>query len=319
MGRGISKISKCAVAMALVCMVAMGTARAQSVELIPFETVTVATQQFLTGGKDGKPVTIAGELRIPKSGSGKVAAVVLMEGAGGITASLEKWAETINRLAIASFVPDSYTGRSVTDTSKLDILAPMMDAYRALGILAAHPHIDPRRIAVMGISKGSMAALYSSNARFRDMYGPPGIEFAAHVALFAPCVRTYRDDGKVTGKPIRMFHGIADDVFSIEPCREYVTRLKANGVDVQLTEFPDAYHSFDAFVLTTPLISAQAMSTRNCRLDEGDNGQLLNRATGKPFAPADACVERGNTYAYNEAAATATTATVKAFLADVLK
>jgi dienelactone hydrolase len=273
------------------------------VELIPFEAMTVTTQQFLTGGKDGKPATIAGELHLPKSGSEKVAAVIFMEGVGGITSLIEKWAETINGIGMASFVLDSYAGRGITDTSKLDILAQTIDAYRALGVLATHPKIDPKRIAIMGGSKGSMAALYSSNARFRDMYGPRGIEFAAHIALYAPCVRMYRDDGTVTGKPIRMFHGIANDVFSIQPCREYVARLKQSGVDIQLTEFPDAYHSFDAFVLKTPIINPQAMSTRNCRLVEGYNGKLLNRATGNPFTPTDACVERGNTYAYNEAAA----------------
>jgi dienelactone hydrolase len=164
-----------------------------------------------------------------------------------------------------------------------------------------------------------MAALYSSNVRFRDLYGPPGLEFAAHIALYAPCVRTYRDDGNVTGKPIRMFHGIADDVFSIEPCREYVARLKQNDVDIELAEFPGAYHSFDALPLKTPMVIPQAMSTRNCRLQEGDNGQLLNRATNKPFAPTDACVERGNTYACNGAAAAATSEAVKTFLTVTLK
>ena len=50
---------------------------------IPFETMTVTKQQFLTGGKDA--------------------------------------------------------GRGIADTSKLDILAPMIDGCRALGVLAAHP------------------------------------------------------------------------------------------------------------------------------------------------------------------------------------
>src|SRR6516164_6422847 len=212
-----------------------GAAIAQSVQLIPFETMTVTTQQFLTGGKDGKPATIAGELRLPRSGSSeKVAAVILIEGAGGIGSNLQQWVETINGIGVASFVPDSYAGRGITDTSKLDILAQMIDAYRALGVLAAHPKIDPKRIAIFGLSKGAMAALYSSNVRFRDMYGPPNVEFAAHIVLYGPCVRTYRDDGKVTGKPIRLFHGTADDLSSIQACREYVERLKQSGADAQL-------------------------------------------------------------------------------------
>ena len=108
-------------------------------------------------------------------------------------------------------------------------------------------------------------------------------------------------------------------MFSIQPCREYVARLQQTGVDIQLTEFAGAYHAFNAAEVKTPVINSQALSPRNCRLEEGDNGQLLNRATGKPFAPTDACVERGTTYAYNEAAATATTAAVKAFLTATLK
>ena len=62
--------------------------------------------------------------------------------------------------------------------------------------------------------------------------------FAAHIVLYAPCNTTYRDDDKITGKPIRMFHGAADDLFSIESCRAYVARLKQHGVDIELTEFP---------------------------------------------------------------------------------
>ena len=248
-----------------------------------------------------------------------IVAVLVMEGAGGITPMIEKWAETVNSIGIASFVLDSYGGRGMAETSRLDILAPMIDAYRALGVLAAHPNIDNKRVAIMGISKGSMAALYSSNMRFRDMYAPGGVEFAAYIALFAPCVRTYRDDDKVTGNPIRLFHGTAADVFPIGACREYVAQLKQAGVDIRLTEFPGAYHAFDAFVLKAPVINAQALSTRDCRLVEGDNGQLMDSATGSPFAMTDGCVQRGNTYAYNEAAATATTAALKGFLTTTLK
>lgn len=298
---------------------AVGTACAQSVELIPFETITVTTQQFLTGGKDGKPAIIAGELRIPKSASEKVSAVILMEGAGGIGSNIEQWVETLNDIGVASFVLDSYAGRGLTDSSKLDILAPMIDAFRALGVLAARPKIDAGRIAILGISKGGMAALYSSNVRFRNMYGPPGVEFAAHIVLYGPCVRTYRDDGEVTGKPIRLFHGTADDVFSIQPCREYVARLTQAGVDIQLSEFSGAYHAYNAVDTKIPVMNAHALSTRNCRLEEGENGQLLNSTTGRPFAMSDTCVQRGNTYLYDEAAAAATREAVKTFLTTALR
>ena len=58
-------LTMCGVIAAFVWAATVSAAFAQSVELIPFETMTVTTQQFLTGGKDGKPAIIAGELRIP--------------------------------------------------------------------------------------------------------------------------------------------------------------------------------------------------------------------------------------------------------------
>jgi predicted peptidase len=83
---------------------------------------------------------------------------------------------------------DSFSGRGIVNTindqSQLDSLAMIVDAHRALDSLAQHSRIDPSRIAVMGFSKGSVAAIYSSNERFRKMYGPTNIEFAVHVGLY---------------------------------------------------------------------------------------------------------------------------------------
>jgi len=45
---------------------AQGFAR---MEMIPVPTVTLTSQQILTGDLNGKPATIAGELRIPKRAS----------------------------------------------------------------------------------------------------------------------------------------------------------------------------------------------------------------------------------------------------------
>jgi dienelactone hydrolase len=302
----------------LLLSVTIKGALAQTVGFVPIETTTVNTRQFLTGGRDGKTAMIAGELRIPKPPPEKVAAVIIMEGGGGITELLAKWAETINGMGIASLVVDSYSGRGI-DSSKLDNMAQMVDAYRALGVLAAHPRIDPKRIAILGISRGAVAAVYSSNVRFRDIYAPGGVEFAAHIGLYATCNTAYRGDNKVTGKPIRLFHGVADDLASVDACRDYVARLSKSGADVELTEYPGAYHSYDAFAIKEPLKVPQALSTRNCRRVEDDNGLILNSATGKPFDMGDACVEKGMTFAYNEAAATATIAAVKAFLSGALK
>jgi dienelactone hydrolase len=287
-------------------------------EVRPVETITLSTQQFLTGDKNGKSAVLAGELRIPKPGTDKLPAVILVHGSGGIGALHDRWVRELNNSGVATFVLDSFSGRGIVNTindqSQLDSLAMIVDAYRALASLAQHPRIDPNRIAVMGFSKGAVAAVYSSNERFRNMYGPPNVEFAAHIGLYTPCNVAYRDDDKVTGKPIRLFHGIADDWVSIEPCRGYVSRLKNSGADAVLAEYAGAYHAYDAFFLKEPMKFPQAQTGRHCLLAEGDAGEILNSKTGKHFDLNDPCIERGTTVVYNEEATTGTTEAVKEFL-----
>ena len=52
-------------------------------EVRAIETLTLTDQQFLTGDKNGKAVTIAGELRFPQGASGRLPAVILQHGSGG--------------------------------------------------------------------------------------------------------------------------------------------------------------------------------------------------------------------------------------------
>jgi hypothetical protein len=73
----------------LVGLPSPGHAQAR-VEVRPIETITLSTQQFLTGDKNGKPATLAGELRIPRPGTDRLPAAILIHGSGGINASHEK-------------------------------------------------------------------------------------------------------------------------------------------------------------------------------------------------------------------------------------
>jgi dienelactone hydrolase len=149
----------------------------------------------------------------------------------------------------ATFTIDSFAGRgiinTVSDQSQLATLAMMVDAFQALAALAKHPRLDSNRIAIMGFSKGAVAAVYSATDRFRKMYGPPDASFAAHIGLYTPCNVAYAADDQVSKKPIRLFHGIADDWVAIGPCRAYVERLRKAGADATLTEFPNAVHAYE--------------------------------------------------------------------------
>src|SRR5947208_6838982 len=85
-------------------------------EVRPIETLTLTDQQFLTGDKNGKAVTIAGELRIPRGITGKMPAVVLLHGSGGVGPGHELWAKHINEMGIAAFLLDSFSARGIVST-----------------------------------------------------------------------------------------------------------------------------------------------------------------------------------------------------------
>jgi dienelactone hydrolase len=298
-------------------------AQVARVEVYPVQSVTMSDQDFLNGRKDAKPVTLAGQLRIPRPGTDRLPAVVLLHGSGGVGANLLDWENELNSMGLATFVLDAFTGRGIVSTSAdqalLGRLAMTYDAYRALEILEKHPRIDPGRIALMGFSRGGQGALYASARRFQRMHGPASKrDFAAYVPFYASCGTKFLEDEDLSRSPIRMFHGAADNYVPVAPCREYVQRLKAKGVDVALTEYPGAHHVFDGRLFKTPVVAAKSQSTRNCQLAERQNGVVVNVKTGQPFSYADPCVELGPTIAYDENAHAASRKAVKEFFAATL-
>ena len=273
------------------------------VEFHPLATQTLTPAEFLTGKRGGKHETIAGELRIPRSGSARLSAVILMHGGSGMGAQGDDWAQHLNSIGVATFVLDSFTGRGLTSSESpgaVSVISRVVDAYRALDLLAKHPRIDPDRIAIMGFSHGGWAALYSSVKRFARMHGPAdGRAFAAHIVFYPGCIQNYLEGDDIVDKPIRIFHGIADDQLPIEPCREYAARLRKAGKDVLLTEYAGAHHAFDVRALKEPLKQPQAISVIRCRLEEGTDGQMLVSNSRQPFNLSDPCVGRGRTLAYH--------------------
>ena len=286
---------------AALCAMAVGPARAEykgelpaRVELHPIPTLWISDQQFLIGDDKGRQVTVAGELRLPQR-QGKVPVVVLVHGSGGIGANVPFWAREFNTVGIATFVIDGMSGRGLqgvgTNQAILGRLNLIIDAYRALELLAKHPRVDTNRIALMGFSRGGQATLYASVRRFQKMWNRSGVEFAAYIPFYPDCATTYQDDGDVGDRPIRIFHGTPDNYNPVATCKAFVQRLKQAGRDVELTEYPNAAHGFDNPIGASPAVQAKDnQSVRECKIRESENGVLINVATNAPFSYQDACV-----------------------------
>jgi len=298
---------------------------AARVEIHTIPTLTLPDRQFLAGDTNGsQPVAVAGELKIAQ-GIGRLPAVVLMHGSGGISPTMEAWTRQLNSLGISTFVIDGFSGRGLTsvnqDQAKLGRLNFVLDLYGALDILAKHPRVDPERIVLMGFSRGGQGALYASLKRFHETWNRSGAQFAGYIAFYPDCATTYAGDTDVVDRPIRIFHGTPDDYNPVATCKAYVARLQEEKRDVTLTEYPDSQHGFDAGLLgvSSNVVAAGAQTVRSCRIKESEGGVLINAETNEPFSYKDACVETGPHVGGNPATAEEACKAVNEFLRTLFK
>jgi dienelactone hydrolase len=146
------------------------------------------------------------------------------------------------------------------------------------------------------------------------MYAPRGIEFAAYIAFYPPCGTTLIEDEDVSDRPIRLFHGTADNYVPVAPCRSYVQRLQRAGKDVELTEYPNANHFFDNPQFGTITHIPEAQTGRHCSLEEKPLGKIVVKGLDRPFTLDDPCIERGADIGYDAEAHTQAKEAVKEFL-----
>jgi len=291
-------------------------------ELRAIETLTLSDRQFLEGDANGKATTTAGELRIA-AGAGRLPVVVFQHGSGGVGANIEMWEREFNAIGVSTFTLDGLAGRGltqvITDQALLGRLNFILDIYRALDVLAKHPRVDSRRIALMGFSRGGHAALYASLTRFHKMWNKSGIEFAAYIPFYPDCATAYISETDVADSPIRIFGGALDDYDPIAPCKAYAERLKAAGRDVEVTEYPRAPHSFDDPHLGPSLVVVDGQTVRHCIIREEPRGVLIDAYTKEPFTYKDSCVEINPHVGFDPTATEAAKVSVKKFLKTVFK
>jgi dienelactone hydrolase len=227
---------------------------------IEFQSMpTMTVKDFLNGKMPEKTETISGTLKFPANAPKKNApVVVVMHGMGGISVWEEHWLKTFDSIGLATFMVDSNWGRrnckkefkkSIKGLWCSDVNQGMnriIDGYRALELLSKHSRIDPTRIGCLGISLGAKGCLYLNVKRFQEMWGTPGIEFAASVPLYPPCDVRFKEDDVISNTPIRIHVGELDTYFPVDSCVDYVQLLRSKEKDVEIKVYPGAHHGFDA-------------------------------------------------------------------------
>jgi dienelactone hydrolase len=240
-----------------------------------YASTTPATVLDLIQVSRPRPAATAqGELVLPANApaDARLPAVVLVHGSGGVyPEQITYWAKLFNEQGIAAFVINIFAPRGVKatgeDQSQVPYVADTADAFAALGMLASHPRIDPKRIAVMGFSRGGITALRSAALRIVSGSAPAGQRFAAHISVYgggcSNVLALTPKPGVFSGAPMLFVHGDADDYAYISDCRSYAQRVAAAGTPVEFVVVPGARHKFD--VDDTRLVNAR----QNSKTKEG--------------------------------------------------
>lgn len=224
--------------------------------------------------KNTTAAVVWGDLVMPKTINGKVGAVVLMHGSIGVTpAEYSVWVKELNEAGYAAFVVDSFKPRSIAETdtnqSQLDIAAGIADAYFALKLLATHPQIDSKRIALMGFSRGGQVTFESYWDDARRPIIKDDLKFAAHIPVYpGGCtIRTRLDRGNTNHVPMLALLGGKDIGHGgVENCTDlYKDVNEKSGANVKWKIYPNAYHAFDGFAKWH--MDPKAESTKDCSLE----------------------------------------------------
>ena len=197
-----------------------------------------------------KPRKISGELNLPP-GDGPFPAVILYHGHYH-PEDLEPWFnDLVPRLLaanIATFVPDSFTGRKISSTAlfegRLSRAARLTDVFQALNMLARLKEIDENRIGISGYSVGGTTAMLGADLRLNKTSLAQGRSFAAVLPVYPSCQVRFRSP-RLTGAPMLIL-AAEDDTYSPSGfCEEYVEQVSSSGeYDVKIKKYHKTQHGW---------------------------------------------------------------------------
>jgi len=221
-----------------------------------------------------EPQKVEAILKLP-NGDGPFPLVI------GVAGSLDwgshhlEYLEMFRSIGIATLELQSFSSRGVKSTvgSQVEVTTSMMilDAYKALDKLSAHPKINKDHIAIMGWSLGGGVALFSGWLPLIEKINPQN-KFAAHLSIYPPCIAQPKNP-IFSDSPMHILIGELDDWVPADACKELTQQARFAGSNIGLTVFPNSHHSFDR---ESPIVvKEKAYSTVDCRFQIRDDGAVL--------------------------------------------
>lgn len=207
--------------------------------------------KFVSLDKD-KPQNVSGELFLPKDLKGKVPAMIVVHGTGGIDDRTKYFSENLPKFGIAVFEVDFKSGvfSSPSDRPPVESFLPM--SFAALNILSNNPNIDPKKIGIMGFSLGGALTTISSLHENKNKWiGKDKEGFKVHVAYYPVCryFLSKLESSSQIKSPIKVYWGTKDSYGDGEHCPKLKDRLLTiSKSEVELESFEDGHHGFDGTI-----------------------------------------------------------------------
>lgn len=278
-----------------------------------FQSVkSIFWSQIVNGGQGtverGEKVSVTAQLYMPKQMTGKVPAMVIMHGIGGLYTrdgrrrSYFSYAELLASNGIAAVIVDTHGARNVGVSAQLgstevSVYTFVADAFAAADLLRSHPQIDPDRIGIMGFSKGGMTSLLATDERF-SVLSKTRSPFKLHIPIYPGC-QNFPETLRPTKAPVHMLLGEKDNFTGITGCYEIEKKLKAANTPVNVIEYRGAYHGWDEDMVP---FRSDDVSSEDCRwilkdggdVWGGDQKPLNNAADGQAYFKS--CVKKATIF-----------------------
>ena len=232
-----------------------------------------------------------------------------------------EYMQVFREMGIATFELHSFNSRQVQSTvgEQVSVTTAMMilDAYRALDILANDKRIDEQNIAIIGWSLGGGVALFSA---WMPLIDAIGIEkrFKAHLAFYPPCL-VKMNKIEFSESPIHILIGENDDWVSSDACYDLIQDISSQGYDAGITIFENAHHGFDR--VGSLQREYNGYSLGNCSFKMREDGALLTSILNIPITSPIRqklalawCADRGTTIGGNPEARKASFSYSKEFM-----
>jgi len=199
--------------------------------------MSTVSQFELTFQSGGKPIRLAAYL--PETTVSPVPGVIALYGAGGNVSGMERYASTLAAQGFAVYLLHYFDRSGIESADKPTIMRNfplwMKTLWDAISFVETQPHVDGKRIALLGVSLGAYLSLANSAIDPRvqavvEFFG--GMPKEMNLFMRRLC-------------PVLILHGEADATVPVDEAYKLQKLLEKKGIPYEIKIYPGVGHGFE--------------------------------------------------------------------------